>query len=106
MTGREKERETIEAFIHGIDNPSKDGPASKRILYISGSPGSGKTALINTLLEGTLFEDDVKIIYINCMANSEVDAIWDRVYEGLELNKKGDTVQAVQDMFAQGQKKW
>jgi cell division control protein 6 len=55
-------------------------------LYISGTPGTGKTALVNSVLrsleqsEGT---SDLRVISINCMALRSVDALWDRLYEEL-----------------------
>lgn len=55
-------------------------------MYISGTPGTGKTALVNSVLrsfeepEGT---SDLRVASINCMALNGLDALWDRLYEEL-----------------------
>ncbi|OJA14500.1 hypothetical protein AZE42_04454 [Rhizopogon vesiculosus] len=55
-------------------------------LYISGTSGTGKTALVNSVLrsleqsEGT---SDLRVMSINCMALGGIDALWDRLYEEL-----------------------
>ncbi|KAG1742909.1 P-loop containing nucleoside triphosphate hydrolase protein [Suillus lakei] len=81
IAGREDERQRILEFITSswCDNPHTS-------LYISGTPGTGKTALVNSVLrsfeesEGT---SDLRVISINCMALNGLDALWDRLYEEL-----------------------
>ena len=83
------------------------------ILYISGSPGCGKTALINNVLNA--LEDDmaaksVKLSFVNCMAMNNLDAVWERLIADFGATKKrgkqavsGD---AVQKLFATRKDKW
>ncbi|OAX44149.1 P-loop containing nucleoside triphosphate hydrolase protein [Rhizopogon vinicolor AM-OR11-026] len=78
---REDERQLILEFI--TSSWSNNEYTS---LYISGTPGTGKTALVNSVLrsleqsEGT---SDLRVISINCMALGGIDALWDRLYEEL-----------------------
>ncbi|KAL4261539.1 Origin Recognition Complex 1/Cell Division Control Protein 6 [Pleurotus pulmonarius] len=77
IAGRDAERTIIRTFI--TDNSTSS-------LYISGSPGTGKTALVNTILQE--FDDQVKIININCMALKNVDELWRQLAEELDTNGK------------------
>jgi cell division control protein 6 len=55
-------------------------------LYISGSPGCGKTALVNSILatfEVELLKNNVKLVVINCMALNGLEAVWERMIEEL-----------------------
>jgi cell division control protein 6 len=61
-------------------------------LYISGLPGSGKTALVNSVLD-KLDSSDLKVISINCMALNGIDALWERLLEELDDKKKSRTKQ-------------
>jgi len=54
---RESERATIADFFAG--------KCDKSSLYISGTPGTGKTALVNDILKG--MADDVRSEYVNCV---------------------------------------
>lgn len=81
IAGREDERQRILEFI-----TSSWDDSAHTSLYISGTPGTGKTALVNSVLrsfeksEGT---SDLRVISINCMALNGLDALWDRLDEEL-----------------------
>ncbi|KAJ7899034.1 P-loop containing nucleoside triphosphate hydrolase protein [Mycena leptocephala] len=80
MAGRDSERAAISAFFASlIDHADAVEHTS---LYISGSPGTGKTALVNSVLR-TLDINQVKVITINCMALNSVDTLWERLIEEL-----------------------
>lgn len=85
MPGRVEERTSIHDFIVSFMNDSASDDIST--LYISGAPGTGKTALVNTLLR-ELDEEDIKVITINCMALNNVDALWDRLSEEFAVPKR------------------
>ncbi|KAF9071652.1 P-loop containing nucleoside triphosphate hydrolase protein [Rhodocollybia butyracea] len=86
LPGREEERETITTFMQSfIAGTELDDHQS---LYISGSPGSGKTALVNSILRLLEEAGDVNVITINCMALADVDALWRRMREELDPSTK------------------
>ncbi|KAG7450722.1 P-loop containing nucleoside triphosphate hydrolase protein [Guyanagaster necrorhizus] len=91
MPARDDERAIISAFIasfvaaSSLDSDDVDRSAS---LYISGAPGTGKTALINSILRSLDALNDVEVITINCMALSSIEALWERLYEKFEETKK------------------
>ncbi len=63
--GRTKEMELIRAFLVRDLAEDDEEENSKSILYISGSPGTGKTALVNTILSSleTSSGQDVKKVF-------------------------------------------
>ncbi|KAJ7282967.1 hypothetical protein C8J57DRAFT_1219121 [Mycena rebaudengoi] len=69
MAGRDSERAAISAFFSSLETEAD--LVEYTSLYISGSPGTGKTALVNS------------VISINCMALNSVDALWERLVEEL-----------------------
>ncbi|KAF5392291.1 hypothetical protein D9757_001457 [Collybiopsis confluens] len=89
MPGRESEREIITEFLgRFIDHTDSN---SSHSLYVSGPPGCGKTALINSVLDSLVERlGDVRIVNINCMALVNLDALWDRLIDEFDgiLQKK------------------
>lgn len=70
----------LEAFV-STDAMDSEGPST---LFISGSPGTGKTALVNSVNESLTKENsDVAIVFVNCMTVKTIDALWDRIIEEL-----------------------
>ncbi|KAF8627835.1 hypothetical protein AX15_004252 [Amanita polypyramis BW_CC] len=78
ITCRDAERDVITNFIQPFVNEE----AIQRCLYISGSPGTGKTALLNSVLQ-TLNSDLCNVISINCMILNGVDALWKKLFDDL-----------------------
>jgi cell division control protein 6 len=57
-------------------------PGDATSLYISGSPGCGKTALVNSVIAtAVLDENKVKVLSVNCMALKSIDALWERLVD-------------------------
>ena len=89
MAGRQNERDVITRFISEFISTSdskstKDSDTS--VLYISGSPGTGKTALVNAVLgemKEQLTAAQASVITINCMAVNDVDALYNKLVEDL-----------------------
>lgn len=80
MSGRSDERAVIIEFISSFTGSSPvEGTSS---LYISGSPGTGKTALVNIIL-GELDSSSLTVININCMALNDIESLWERVIDEL-----------------------
>ncbi|KIO30306.1 hypothetical protein M407DRAFT_20576, partial [Tulasnella calospora MUT 4182] len=61
-------------------------------LYISGQPGTGKTALVTDVLKKLAEQDSTSSltpIYVNCTGLSDVKAVWDRVWEEVVQSSGG-----------------
>ncbi|KAF8135568.1 hypothetical protein EV363DRAFT_1320943 [Boletus edulis] len=97
IAGRSTERDVITKFIaSGCETSCSDVPP-KASLFISGSPGTGKTALVNSVLAGLECSQDFKVITVNCMALNNVDNLWDCLCENIgnsTLVKRNKTVKA------------
>ena len=51
-------------------------------MFISGAPGTGKTALVNAMIRGlSVDHPEVQVIAINCMVLKDLDALWERMIE-------------------------
>jgi len=91
MVGREEEREILREFLDSLMKP--DGkPSSSKALYISGSPGCGKTALVTAILEElSSTHADINTVLINCMTLPNVEALLDRLTEDFSPTTKGSS---------------
>ena len=84
IAGRESERASILNFLAPfIEGMSTNDDTVQSSMFISGSPGTGKTALVNSIIRQLSTEQDseLKVISINCMALKSVDALWERMIE-------------------------
>ncbi|KAH9994982.1 P-loop containing nucleoside triphosphate hydrolase protein [Russula compacta] len=91
IAGRIPERQFIRTFIKELINSGTGSEATKPVLYISGSPGCGKTALVNSILaasEVELLESNINLVTVNCMALNGLEAVWERLAEGLGFQDK------------------
>ena len=75
-------RDTEHGAITGFLQSFLVGEATQKCLYISGSPGTGKTALLNSVLR-TLDHDQCNVVSINCMTLKGVDALWQKLFDDL-----------------------
>lgn len=114
IAGRDSERGLITSFVDSflVAKLNEDDLANP-VLYISGSPGCGKTALVNTILTGVeveMFENQVNVAMVNCMAMNSLDDVWDRLFEELGGNrgkgKKGKSCDLVDGLLKRLQSKW
>jgi cell division control protein 6 len=113
FAGRIPERQFIGNFITEF---IKSGPVSevtKPVLYISGSPGCGKTALVNSILatsEVELLENNINLVSINCMALNGLEAVWERLVEELGSSDKRKVktrnCEVVENLLSNGTSKW
>ncbi|KAF9522655.1 hypothetical protein CPB83DRAFT_871919 [Crepidotus variabilis] len=84
MAGRDVEHATIMNFLGPfIDGSAMADDNAQSTMFISGSPGTGKTALVNTIIRQLSSEhpSQVRVVSINCMALKSVDALWERMIE-------------------------
>jgi cell division control protein 6 len=91
IAGRISERQFIRNFISDFINSGTLSEVTKPVLYISGSPGCGKTALVNSILAASevgLLENNVNLVVVNCMALNSLEAVWERLTEELGFSDK------------------
>lgn len=101
LVGRAIERDTIRQFCENHMLTAKAGS-----LYISGQPGTGKTALLKEVMrdmdsELKAAEHDVNVVLINCMTIKDPKMVYHKLLEelGLEAGKEKDgAVKAVESL--------
>ena len=74
LPGREKELQQLNEFFQ---NNLNDGTSAS--MYISGPPGTGKTACLSKLLNTSEFSDQFKKVYVNCTGISSVGSIYKKI---------------------------
>ncbi|PHH74483.1 hypothetical protein CDD80_3063 [Ophiocordyceps camponoti-rufipedis] len=65
IVGREAEREQLSRFLDRCETAS---PSPHGCLYVSGAPGTGKSALVVDMTRDCSSRDGVRAAYINCMS--------------------------------------
>ncbi|XP_075702060.1 cell division control protein 6 homolog [Rhinoderma darwinii] len=84
LLAREKETAAILSFLKAHVSSEKPGS-----LYISGAPGTGKTACLNKLIqENKELLEDCTTVYINCMSLRSSQAIFPAIAEEISGNGK------------------
>ncbi|KAI1847304.1 hypothetical protein JX266_006529 [Neoarthrinium moseri] len=63
LIGRDDERAQLGGFLERCSEPNPSG-----CLYVSGPPGTGKSAMVNEITEKASQSSTVKKAYINCMS--------------------------------------
>jgi cell division control protein 6 len=86
VAGRENERAAIQHFLDIFFDDGAMVEAAPTSLFISGSPGTGKTALVNSVV-ADIAQDKAMVLFINCMALKTVDALRDLVCEELRAKQ-------------------
>lgn len=84
LPGREKEFEELTGYFKDlIDN---NGSGS---LYISGAPGTGKTATLSKIINSDGYQSKLKIVFINCTSITSAGAIYKKICLELGLKVTG-----------------
>ena len=78
LIGREKERSELEEFMQTHITSNSGG-----CVYVSGPPGTGKSALVGEICDGLKKLDDVRTAYINCMSVKGSTDIYSTLIEEL-----------------------
>ncbi|XP_044153956.1 cell division control protein 6 homolog [Bufo gargarizans] len=98
LLAREKETSTILSFLKAHVSSQKPGS-----LYISGAPGTGKTACLSKLLqESKEVLGNGKTVYINCMSLRSSQAIYPAIAE--EISGSGKSSLPGKDVLRQLEK--
>ncbi|KAH9045098.1 P-loop containing nucleoside triphosphate hydrolase protein [Lactarius hengduanensis] len=91
IAGRLSEQELMTNFITAFICSRPHYKATEPVLYISGSPGCGKTALVNSILATVRIEllaNNINVVLVNCMALNGLEAVWERLIEELGSPRK------------------
>ncbi|CAO1394060.1 unnamed protein product [Diamesa hyperborea] len=84
LPGRETEFEELTTFFNGIIDTKSSGS-----LYVSGAPGTGKTATLSKIMNDDKFKSKLKTVYINCTSISSIGSIYKKICMELELKSNG-----------------
>lgn len=80
LVGRQHEMEAMKEFLHS--NLRNGSSAS---LYVSGAPGTGKTACLSHVLDSAKELFTFKYVHVNCMTLRSSSAIYEKIITGLGL---------------------
>ncbi|KAI9717542.1 MAG: hypothetical protein M1812_004683 [Candelaria pacifica] len=100
LVGRDEERAELSAFIQERMATSSGGG-----LYVSGPPGTGKSALVNEVCRDVNDSTSVKISYNNCMSMKSSRDLYAKLAEDLCKDVdilEGNEKEHLQEIFAQG----
>ncbi|KAF9105951.1 AAA ATPase [Mortierella sp. GBA35] len=109
LVGRAAERETIRAFCQNHILKAKAGS-----LYISGQPGTGKTALLKEVMrdmeaEMQETEHEIKTIMINCMTIKDPRLVYSKMLEEMgytaESKDKDTVIKTLEALVLENKKK-
>ncbi|XP_052080898.1 cell division control protein 6 homolog [Mytilus californianus] len=78
IVGREVETETVNQFVRGHVTKKAGGS-----LYISGAPGTGKTAVLTHILDNVRAAHSCKSVYLNCMSLRDSATVYGKLYTDL-----------------------
>ena len=86
LVGRDEERAELKSFIRqGIE--LRKG----RCLYVSGPPGTGKSALVNEVCNEIGDTNGVRIAYVNCMSVKGPNDIYSKLIEDLSVESRNES---------------
>ena len=113
LAGRIPERQFIRNFLTDFIKLRSVSKVTRPVLYISGSPGCGKTALVNSILatsEAELLANNINLVSVNCMALNGLEAVWDRLVEELGFSNKRRaktrSCEVVENLLSNRTSKW
>ncbi|KAK4156938.1 P-loop containing nucleoside triphosphate hydrolase protein [Chaetomidium leptoderma] len=98
LIGRDDERTQLETFL-GRCKTSRPGGC----LYVSGPPGTGKSAIVNKITEEVVSESDsIKKAYVNCMSIKSSKDLYITLLDQLSGDadmSEGDVVEALEKLL-------
>ncbi|XP_027210266.1 cell division control protein 6 homolog [Penaeus vannamei] len=96
---REKQVADMESFLKEHLQNVKPGS-----LYVSGAPGTGKTASLNSILDSMKLPN-IKKVFLNCMTLRTAGAIYSKIVSELGLQQKGterENIKAIEKALTSG----
>ncbi|XP_014471614.1 PREDICTED: cell division control protein 6 homolog [Dinoponera quadriceps] len=89
LPGREKELDKLQEFLRKHLEEETSGS-----LYISGPPGTGKTASLSKIMQQPEFKSQFKSVYVNCTTMKSAPAIYEKIIQELSISKSGKNKKA------------
>ncbi|KAH8364298.1 hypothetical protein KR084_005488 [Drosophila pseudotakahashii] len=86
LPGREAQLQELREFFSSHLESQTSGS-----LYVSGQPGTGKTACLSLLLRDADFSKRLQRVYINCTSIASVGAVYKKLCAELQLKVSGRT---------------
>lgn len=80
LPGREGELAKLQEFL---ERHLKEGTSDS--LYVSGPPGTGKTASLFKVVQQSELKSKLKVVYINCTTMKSANAIYARIIQELSI---------------------
>ncbi|KAF1920091.1 P-loop containing nucleoside triphosphate hydrolase protein [Ampelomyces quisqualis] len=99
LYGREEERKELESFISTRSQSKTSG-----CIYVSGPPGTGKSAFVNQVCRSASSDDSAKTGYINCMSvKNATDLYRTLLEEFVDITEvtEGDEMDTLKELFMQ-----
>ncbi|KAI2618428.1 cell division control protein Cdc6 [Hypoxylon sp. NC1633] len=97
LIGRDDERTQLKAFLQRCSKPHPSG-----CIYVSGPPGTGKSAMVHQVTQELAEAGVVKKAYINCMSIKSskdlYETLLDQICDELEISE-GDAATTLQKVF-------
>lgn len=98
LIGREAEREQLAKFLGRCSSESPSG-----CLYVSGPPGTGKSAMITEMVQGYSQTEGVRSTYVNCMSIKSSKDLYNTLLTALDQDgenlSEADALSALQQLF-------
>ncbi|XP_060658944.1 cell division control protein 6 homolog [Drosophila nasuta] len=86
LPGREEQLQELREFFSSHLDTQTSGS-----LYVSGQPGTGKTACLSMLLRAPEYAQRLQRVYINCTSIASVGAVYKKLCMELQLKPTGRT---------------
>ncbi|XP_062136740.1 LOW QUALITY PROTEIN: cell division control protein 6 homolog [Drosophila sulfurigaster albostrigata] len=86
LPGREEQLQELREFFSSHLDTQTSGS-----LYVSGQPGTGKTACLSMLLRAPEYAQRLQRVYINCTSIASVGAVYKKLCMELQLKPAGRT---------------
>jgi cell division control protein 6 len=99
LYGREQERKELESFISTRTESSQSG-----CIYVSGPPGTGKSAFVDEVCRTVSAKVDIRTGYINCMSvKNATDLYRTLLEEFVDITEivEGEEMNALKELFMQ-----
>lgn len=101
LTGREEELVKLEEFIENHANKKTSGS-----LYVSGPPGTGKTACLSKIMLKPKLKKAFQIVYVNCTTMKSAATIYSKIIEelGIKVPKLSKSKAAIEHYLVNSHK--